>query len=103
MAHEGRINTPELDAYIRQMVLPGQGTAQLPSSGFEPVPRCRPAGRAGPRGIRRGLCAGLAGRHGGAGHRDVRHPGRGTARPSAGPPHQVEDDWWGEPQDVVAP
>ncbi|MEW2101102.1 hypothetical protein AB0900_10325 [Streptomyces cellulosae] len=104
MAHEGRINTPELDAYIRQMVLPGQGTAQLPSSGFEPRTALPPPPVAQAPAASAGAFAqdwpdATAARD--TGTYDT--PGRGTARPSAGPPHQVEDDWWDEPQDVVAP
>ncbi|MBJ6635273.1 hypothetical protein [Streptomyces sp. I5] len=101
MAHEGRINTPELDAYIRRLVLPGEGTGQLPSPGPEPRTALPPP----PVAQAPAASAGSSGPDwpddpaGDTGVHDT--PGRGTARPPAGPPRQEEDDWWGEPQDIV--
>ncbi|MFI1958296.1 hypothetical protein ACH46L_15765 [Streptomyces althioticus] len=102
MAHEGRINTPELDAYIRRTVLPGEGTRQLPSPGLEPRTALAPP----PVAQAPAASAGASGQDWpearAAGSTDVYDiPEHGTARPSAGPPRQEDDDWWGEPQDIV--
>ncbi|MFD8236442.1 hypothetical protein ACFV20_31790 [Streptomyces sp. NPDC059696] len=99
MAHEGRVNTPELDAYIRRMVLPGQAAGQLSPPALEPLAALPPAPVA--------PAATAAARQDwpdtpAAGDADAYDtPERGTAR-TAGPSRPEEDDWWGEPQEVVA-
>ncbi|GHF48069.1 hypothetical protein [Streptomyces griseosporeus] len=99
MAHEGRVNTPELDAYIRRMVLPGQPAGQLPPPALEPRAALPPAPVApAPTAAARQDWPDTPA----AGDADPYDtPERGTAR-TAGPPRQEEDDWWGEPQEVVA-
>ncbi|WP_329552535.1 hypothetical protein [Streptomyces sp. NBC_00696] len=99
MAHEGRVNTPELDAYIRRMVLPGQAAGQLPLPVVEPRAALPPA-----------PVAPIAAAETGAARQDwpdtpvagdtdaYATPERGTAR-AAGAPRAEEDDWWGEPQE----
>ncbi|MEV0244049.1 hypothetical protein AB0I06_29625 [Streptomyces sp. NPDC050674] len=99
MAHEGRVNTPELDAYIRRMVLPGQAADQPALPALEPRAALPPAP------VTPAAAAGAARQDwpDTAARRDTDAydaPERGTAR-TAGAPRQEEDDWWGEPQETV--
>ncbi|MCQ9132383.1 hypothetical protein [Streptomyces hilarionis] len=101
MAHEGRVNTPELDAYIRRVVLPGHAAGQQALPALEPraalppapvAPAAAPAAAPARQDWPDMPAAGDPGPY------DT--PERGTER-TAGAPRQEEDDWWGESQDAV--
>ncbi|MFG3234234.1 hypothetical protein ACGFZG_21060 [Streptomyces antibioticus] len=97
MAHEGRVNTPELDAYIRQAVLPGQQAlpALDPRAALPPAP-VAPAAAPATASARQDWPDGPA-----AGAPEPYDtPERGTQR-ATGAPRQEEDDWWGESQEAV--
>jgi hypothetical protein len=102
MAHEGRVNTPELDAYIRRMVLPGQAAAgQLSLPALEPRAALPPAPAAPTAEAATGAARQDWPDTPAAGDTDTYDtPERGTAR-TAGAPRPEEDDWWGEPQDAA--
>ncbi|MEU6085202.1 hypothetical protein ABZ865_00065 [Streptomyces sp. NPDC047085] len=98
MAHEGRVNTPELDAYIRRMVLPGQAAGHS-------LPALEPRAALPPAPVAPAAATGAARQDWpdtpAAGDTDAYDaPERGTAR-TAGAPRQEEDDWWGEPREAV--
>ncbi|MEU4033741.1 hypothetical protein [Streptomyces collinus] len=101
MAHEGRVNTPELDAYIRRAVLPGQAAGQQPLPALEPraalppapvAPAAAPATAPARQDWPDTPAAGAPDPY------DT--PEHGTQR-TAGAPRQEEDDWWGESQETV--
>ncbi|MEU4872246.1 hypothetical protein [Streptomyces sp. NPDC021608] len=101
MAHEGRVNTPELDAYVRRVVLPGHAAGQQALPALEPraalppapvAPAAAPAAAPARQDWPDMPAAGDPGPY------DT--PERGTER-TAGAPRQEEDDWWGESQDAV--
>ncbi|MER5949003.1 hypothetical protein ABT127_23430 [Streptomyces sp. NPDC001904] len=101
MAHEGRVNTPELDAYIRRTVLPDQGAGQLARPVLEPRTALPPApvdaaAETATAPARQDWPDGPAA----ADPDPYDTPERGTGRTAAAP-RQEEDDWWGEPQDAV--
>ncbi|MBV2355265.1 alanine and proline-rich secreted protein Apa [Streptomyces sp. J2-1] len=97
MAHEGRLNTPELDAYLRRTALRGPAAEQSaipadpPRAALPPSPVTHTAESG----------SGASGRD----WPDTPAPGpapagRAPAEPVRTPPE--EDDWWGEPQDTAA-
>ncbi|MGW2613425.1 hypothetical protein [Streptomyces sp. NPDC001500] len=103
MAHEGRVNTPELDAYIRRVVLPGHAAghqalpALAPRAALPPAPVAPAAAPATATAPARQDWPDMPAA-GDPGPYDT--PERGTER-NAGAPRQEEDDWWGESQDAV--
>lgn len=100
MAHEGRVNTPELDAYIRRMVLPDQAAGQHPLPALEPRAALPPAPVAPAATAATGAARQDWPDTPAAGNTDAYDtPERGTARTSGAP--RQEDDWWGEPQEAV--
>lgn len=115
MAREGRVNTPELDAYIRRMALPDQSYGHPVRGDFGAPPALPPA----PAGPGRGAGAGPVpalepawpGRPADADRRPGGERWADDARPVPEPrpahnraapepaPRADEDDWWGEPEE----
>ncbi|MFF8633122.1 hypothetical protein ACF052_02745 [Streptomyces pilosus] len=113
MAREGRVSTPELDAYIRRLALPEQSydsygyrargdygaPAALPPApagpgrGADRVPALEPA-RPGPPADPEQRPGGRQWAH--DTHRPAPEPAHSAGHPE---PRAEEDDWWGEPEE----